>query len=420
MAIEKSFQTRIIHKHDIEDNWNKATNFKPNKGEMIVYDKDDNHNFVRLKFGDGETVVKDLPFIQTSSSDARDIYNPNKTYFIYGGTNVPSSNAAGEEWIFNAGAVIDWGDGKSQTTIADTVNSHTYTDGVDYHLISISHLTTLPSLSLYGDFGISEAYIGTDAPYMTIGTSAFEGATLKKITLSDKVTSIGGMAFSSCGYLKTVILEGATPPTLGADVFRTAQELLKIFVPKTAVSAYQTATNWSVYADKIVYEIDSSDLDGFVQDPHPGQNDTGATLAIVKNAETPNWVTAFKRNSAELVQNAGAFDFVGYGDNGEIYAKTTTNSDYSVVNKKYVDDNFIPFKEITSGDFQIPQVGYNKELFWVAVNTYVSPISVAQRSENGQVRVADPVRDDDAVSKQYFEQHKADLARYVSTSLLGD
>lgn len=341
MAIEKSFQTRIIHKHDIEDNWNKATNFKPNKGEMIVYDKDDNHNFVRLKFGDGETVVKDLPFIQTSSSDARDIYNPNKTYFIYGGTNVPSSNTAGEEWIFNAGAVIDWGDGKSQTTIADTVNSHTYTDGVDYHLISISHLTTLPSVSLYGDLGISEAYIGTDAPYMTIGTSAFEDATLKKITLSDKVTSIGGMAFSGCGYLKTVILEGATPPTLGTDVFQTRNELLKIFVPKTAVSAYQTATNWSVYADKIVYEIDSSDLSDYVK-------------AIIVTSET--YLYAANRE----------------GPNAKI-----------------------------------------------RVDINASPFTVAERDTDGRLAVGYPIADADAVSKQYFEQHKADLARYVSTSLLG-
>lgn len=407
MVIEKSLQTRIIHKHDIEDNWNKATNFKPNKGEMIVYDKDDNHNFVRLKFGDGETVVKDLPFIQTSSSDARDIYNPNKTYFIYGGTNVPSSNTAGEEWIFNAGAVIDWGDGKSQTTIADTVNSHTYTDGVDYHLISISHLTTLPSVSLYGDFGISEAYIGTDAPYMTIGTSAFEGATLKKITISDKVTSIGTMAFSGCGRLETVILERATPPTLGTNVFQMSNELLKIFVPKTAVSAYQTATNWSTYADKIVYEIDSSDLDGYVKTIIV----TDGTYCYVANREGPN-------AKIGVDTNASAYTVA------ERYADGRLAVGYPVaaadaVHLNYVQNNFIPLKEITSGDFQIPQVGYNKELYWVAANTYISPSSLAQRSADGQVRVADPVRDDDAVSKQYFEQHKADLARYVSTSLLG-
>ena len=76
-----------------------------------------------------------------------------------------------------------------------------------------------------------------------------------------------------------------------------------------------------------------------VQDPHPGANDTSASLVITKNDGNSNWGTSFKRNSDGLVQNANAFDFVGYGDSGEIYAKTTTDSDYSVVNKKYFEQH---------------------------------------------------------------------------------
>lgn len=242
---------------------------------------------------------------------------------------------------------------------------------------------------------------------MTIGTSAFEGATLKKITLSDKVTSIGNMAFSGCVYLKTVILEGATPPTLGTDVFQRRNELLKIFVPKTAVSAYQTATNWSVYADKIVYEIDSSDLSDYVK----AIIVTSETYLYAANREGPN-------AKIRVDTNASQFTVAERYTDGRL-AVGYPIADADAVHKKYAEDNFIPLKQISSGDFQIPQVGYNKELYWVAANTYISPSSLAQRSENGQVRVADPVRDDDAVSKQYFEQHKADLARYVSTSLLG-
>ena len=37
---EKNIKTRIIHKHDTEENWNKATNFIPKQGEIIVYDID--------------------------------------------------------------------------------------------------------------------------------------------------------------------------------------------------------------------------------------------------------------------------------------------------------------------------------------------------------------------------------------------
>lgn len=54
--------SRIVHKHDIETNWNKATNFIPLIGEIIVYDKDASHDYERFKIGDGVTKVTQLPF----------------------------------------------------------------------------------------------------------------------------------------------------------------------------------------------------------------------------------------------------------------------------------------------------------------------------------------------------------------------
>ena len=59
---EKILNSRIVHKHDVEANWLKATNFYPKQGEIIVYDIDDTHNYVRFKIGDGETLVSALPF----------------------------------------------------------------------------------------------------------------------------------------------------------------------------------------------------------------------------------------------------------------------------------------------------------------------------------------------------------------------
>lgn len=60
---EKIFNTRIIHKHDIEANWNKAVNFIPKQGELIIYDIDDNYNYQRIKIGDGIRTIINLPFI---------------------------------------------------------------------------------------------------------------------------------------------------------------------------------------------------------------------------------------------------------------------------------------------------------------------------------------------------------------------
>ena len=61
-------QTRFILTHDTEENWKKAINFIPKKGEIIVYDADDKVDYQRLKIGDGITVVSDLPFYKDSFS----------------------------------------------------------------------------------------------------------------------------------------------------------------------------------------------------------------------------------------------------------------------------------------------------------------------------------------------------------------
>lgn len=87
MANKKEIRTRIVHKHDIEANWLKATNFYPEKGEIIVYDieVDDNgvlldltgtgrtqpYTYERFKIGDGKTVVSLLPFTVDNQIEQR-------------------------------------------------------------------------------------------------------------------------------------------------------------------------------------------------------------------------------------------------------------------------------------------------------------------------------------------------------------
>ena len=63
MANEKVLNARLVNKHDIEEHWLLAKNFVPMKGEIIVYDVDENYNYERFKIGDGETTIKDLPFV---------------------------------------------------------------------------------------------------------------------------------------------------------------------------------------------------------------------------------------------------------------------------------------------------------------------------------------------------------------------
>ena len=68
-----TIKTRIRLKSDTEANWNKAgpkegsNGFVPLQGELIVYNADTTHPFSRLKVGDGNTNVVDLPFIDAGT-----------------------------------------------------------------------------------------------------------------------------------------------------------------------------------------------------------------------------------------------------------------------------------------------------------------------------------------------------------------
>lgn len=66
---EKNIKSRIVHKHDTELNWSKATNFIPKQGEIIIYDIDSNHSYERIKIGDGTTKVNNLPFADANKVD---------------------------------------------------------------------------------------------------------------------------------------------------------------------------------------------------------------------------------------------------------------------------------------------------------------------------------------------------------------
>lgn len=67
---EKQINSRIVHKHDTEENWNKATNFIPKQGEIIVYDIDTTYSYERFKIGDGVTNVNNLPFVVVAITNA--------------------------------------------------------------------------------------------------------------------------------------------------------------------------------------------------------------------------------------------------------------------------------------------------------------------------------------------------------------
>lgn len=85
-----TIKTRIQLKNDTEAHWNLATNFVPKQGEVIIYSADDTHPFSRLKVGDGNTTVSNLPFINSGSSEKvnHTLTFGNGTYVYDGSTDV--------------------------------------------------------------------------------------------------------------------------------------------------------------------------------------------------------------------------------------------------------------------------------------------------------------------------------------------
>ena len=87
----------------------------------------------------------------------------------------------------------------------------------------------------------------------SIGSNAFDGAQgLKVLTLPSTLTSIGTRAFGSCYGMSEYHFKPTTPPTLTHDsVFANIPSDCIIYVPQGSLSAYQQATNWSVWASYI-------------------------------------------------------------------------------------------------------------------------------------------------------------------------
>lgn len=80
-------------------------------------------------------------------------------------------------------------------------------------------------------------------------------APLSSITIPDGVTSIGNSAFNNCYSVKEYHLLPTMPPTLSnTSVFNNIPDDCIIYVPAGSLEAYQTATNWSAYADQMQEE----------------------------------------------------------------------------------------------------------------------------------------------------------------------
>jgi len=239
------------------------------------------------------------------------VKDPSKTYVVVNATSLDFS-------ILADTIEVDWGDGTtgSQVNGGSAINiDHTYTDGVKYHLVTIKKLEDRQAGYAYaiGDSGF-ELYIGTGTEdFITGGSGGTEYySNLRKIVYAEGITSLTLPAMvkepvvipKSCASVKMAYVDvaGTTIPKiiiqddkLLTDTAFSSElrHIGKVVVPKEYVNSYKTASGWSTYASKIVYEVDSSDIpdvSNFVNLTENQQIGGSKTFTNTATFQKPLWI----------------------------------------------------------------------------------------------------------------------------------
>lgn len=149
-----------------------------------------------------------------------------------------------------------------------------------------------------------------------------------------------------------------------------------------------------------------------IKDPYPGANVTGAGIVNYKPIDSTSWGTAFIRNTHALVENAEYGAIVGYDNGGVIYAKTTSDDDYSVVNMAYAEDHFLKVYNseiIGPGEVKIPGMRSQDEAtniqawYPTCVGEYVANSAIALTDSGGHLGTNDPTAGKHCVNKEYAD-----------------
>lgn len=142
----------------------------------------------------------------------------------------------------------------SLTTISYSAFQGCKLDGV---VINCPNLTTIGNNAFFGT-GITriESLGSVTTLGATSGNIESNGVfgqckSLSFVELPNTIATIGAGCFYKCTSLRTVICKATTPPTLVYNSFDNSHSDLAIYVPDASVTAYQEATNWSSYADRI-------------------------------------------------------------------------------------------------------------------------------------------------------------------------
>jgi hypothetical protein len=136
-----------------------------------------------------------------------------------------------------------------------SIGKNTFTNCWSLTFISVPNgVTGLPDYVFTYCYSLTSISIPSSVTSIT--TNVFYRCySLTHITISSGLLSLADGVFNACGALHEYHFTRATPPTLGStSTFTGINPACIIYVPAASLSAYQTATNWSTYANYMVGE----------------------------------------------------------------------------------------------------------------------------------------------------------------------
>lgn len=189
----KTFQGRIIQKHDTKANWDKATNFVPLKGEIIIYD-----DLKKIKIGDGATKVENLIFIN-------DLDTINGKYLpLTGGTMTGNINI-NNKTITNL---------KTPTADTEAANKKYVDDQVaaNDHIVNRFTFTATAGQSTF-----TIPFDFEDSSALTVYYNGIMMREIDNYTVSGKNITLAGFTAEASDYLTVMGIEGAAAIDFGKE-----------------------------------------------------------------------------------------------------------------------------------------------------------------------------------------------------------
>ena len=192
MTTTKQTPSRIAFKSDTRENWAKAKNFIPLKGEPIHYS-----DINKIKIGDGATNVRNLPFADSLPPSEGIAYelSDDETYAICTGRDG-----------FTGTLLVIASEYKNKPVTH--IGESAFAD-LDHRFPALINVVLPNTITHIGNYafqgcGIQEINIPNSVIYIDDG--AFIQNSLVSITIPDSVTSIGNVAFCNCTSLTSIVI----------------------------------------------------------------------------------------------------------------------------------------------------------------------------------------------------------------------